>query len=83
MRAGTGADRIAEDVASALSSGVTFPPALFVNGEHYEGELDAVAVSAALNAADRRRPPPSPAGSAGLWRRPMRTRRRAGTCAAL
>ena len=51
MRAGTGTDRIVDDVASALSSGVTFGPALFVNGEHYEGELDAAAVSAALDAA--------------------------------
>jgi protein-disulfide isomerase len=50
MRAGTGADRIAEDVASALSSGVTVAPTLFVNGEQYDGELDAVAVSAALDA---------------------------------
>ena len=50
MRAGTGADRIVEDVASALSSGVTFAPALFVNGERYPGELDPVAVSAALTA---------------------------------
>jgi protein-disulfide isomerase len=50
MRAGTGADRISADVASALASGVTFSPALFVNGERYEGELDPAAVSAALEA---------------------------------
>ena len=49
MRAGAGADRIVDDVASARSSGVTFSPALFVNGEQYEGELDAPAVSAALD----------------------------------
>ena len=49
MRAGTGADRIVEDVASALSSGVTVAPTLFVNGEQYEGELDALAVSGALD----------------------------------
>lgn len=48
MRAGTGADRIVDDVASALSSGVTVAPTLFVNGEQYERELDAAAVSAAL-----------------------------------
>jgi protein-disulfide isomerase len=30
---------------------VTFSPALFVNGERYEGELDPAAVSAALEAA--------------------------------
>jgi hypothetical protein len=51
MRAGTGADRIVDDTASALASGVTFSPTLFVNGEQYEGELSAAAVSAALNAA--------------------------------
>jgi protein-disulfide isomerase len=50
MQTGTGADRIADDVASALASGVTFTPALFVNGERYEGELDPEAVSAALEA---------------------------------
>jgi hypothetical protein len=48
MRAGTGADRIVDDVASALASGVTFSPTLFVKGERYEGELDPIAVSAAL-----------------------------------
>jgi protein-disulfide isomerase len=50
MRAGTGADRISADVASASASGVTFWPALFVNGERFEGELDPAAVSAALEA---------------------------------
>jgi hypothetical protein len=50
MRAGTGADRIIDDVASARASGVTFSPTLFVNGERYDGELDPVAVSAALEA---------------------------------
>jgi Thioredoxin len=52
MRAGTGIDRIVDDVASARASGVIFSPALFVNGEQYEGELDAAAVSAALLGAD-------------------------------
>jgi hypothetical protein len=49
MRAGTGADRIVADVASALASGVAFSPALFVNGRRYDGELDdaAAAVAAA------------------------------------
>ena len=51
MRAGTGGDRIVEDVASALASGVTYSPALFINGERYPGELDPAAVSAALDAA--------------------------------
>ena len=54
MRAGTGADRIVDDVASALGSGVTASPALFVKGERYEGELDPVAVSAALAAGPTR-----------------------------
>jgi hypothetical protein len=48
MRAGTGADRIVEDVSSALRSGVTYSPALFINGERYEGELDPGAVAAAF-----------------------------------
>ena len=48
MRAGTGIDRIVDDVASARASGVTFSPALFVNGEQYRGDLDPAAVSAAL-----------------------------------
>jgi hypothetical protein len=51
MRAGTGADRIADDVASAMASGVAFSPALFLNGERYTGELDPAAVSAAVAAA--------------------------------
>ena len=55
MRAGTGADRIVDDVASAVASGVTYSPALFVNGERYPGELDPAAVTAALEAA----PPPA------------------------
>jgi hypothetical protein len=48
MCAGTGADRIADDVASALASGVGYPPALFVNGERYRGDLEPAAVLAAL-----------------------------------
>ncbi len=55
MRAGTGADRIVDDVASAVASGVTYSPALFVNGERYPGELDPAAVTAVLEAA----PPPA------------------------
>lgn len=54
MRAGTGADRIADDVASALASGVTFAPTLFVDGERYRGELEPDAVLAALEAAAAR-----------------------------
>jgi 2-hydroxychromene-2-carboxylate isomerase len=51
MREGTGTARIVDDVASALASGVAYSPALFVNGERYQGELDPGAVSAALEAA--------------------------------
>jgi hypothetical protein len=50
MRAGTGADRIAEDVASALASGVITTPALFVDGERWRGDLDPELVSGALQA---------------------------------
>ncbi len=56
MRAGTGADRIADDVASALGSGVAYSPALFLNGERYDCELDAAAVSAAVAGATRAMP---------------------------
>jgi hypothetical protein len=48
MQAGTGTERIVEDVASALASGVAYSPTLFVNGDRYEGELDPAAVTAAL-----------------------------------
>jgi predicted DsbA family dithiol-disulfide isomerase len=50
MQAGVGADRIAEDVASARASGVEFVPTLFVNGERYRGPLATDAVAAALAA---------------------------------
>jgi hypothetical protein len=49
MRAGTGEDRIAEDVASALASGVAFTPALFIDGERYEDEIDEATVSATVD----------------------------------
>jgi Na+:H+ antiporter, NhaA family len=48
MRAGTGADRIVEDVASALASAVTYTPTLFVDGRRYRGELDGAALAEAL-----------------------------------
>jgi hypothetical protein len=54
MRAGIGIERIAGDVASALASGVTSSPALFVGGERWDGELDAAAVTAALQAVAER-----------------------------
>ena len=53
MRAGTGTERIASDVASALSSGVTYAPALFVDGARFRGEIEPGAVLAALDAAMR------------------------------
>jgi hypothetical protein len=53
MRAGTGTERIASDVASALSSGVTYAPALFVDGARLRGEIEPGAVLAALDAALR------------------------------
>ena len=49
MRAGTGSDRIVDDVTSALGSGVSTAPALFVNDERYRGGLDPGGVSAALD----------------------------------
>jgi len=51
MRRGAGADRIADDVASALSSGVTFAPALFIAGERYRGELRPEPVLGAIDSA--------------------------------
>jgi 2-hydroxychromene-2-carboxylate isomerase len=57
MRAGTGADRIVADTASALASGVVFTPALFIDGERYRGEVEPEAVAAALRrprSGDRR-----------------------------
>jgi 2-hydroxychromene-2-carboxylate isomerase len=56
MRAGTGADRIVADTASALASGVVFTPSLFIDGERYRGELEPEAVFAALGAARLRHP---------------------------
>jgi hypothetical protein len=44
MTAGIGADRIAAGVASALSSGVAYSPALFLDGERYDGEVDRTAL---------------------------------------
>ena len=51
ISAGVGADRIADDLASAVASGVTVSPTLFVNGERYRGELRPAMVVAALDAA--------------------------------
>jgi hypothetical protein len=51
MRAGTGAERVVDDVVSALASSVTFTPALFIDGERYPGELDPRAIADALAAS--------------------------------
>jgi 2-hydroxychromene-2-carboxylate isomerase len=51
MRSAAGEDRIADDVASALSSGVTFAPALFIAGERYRGEVRPASVLAAIDSA--------------------------------
>jgi NhaA family Na+:H+ antiporter len=51
MRAGVGADRVVDDVASGLASSVVHAPTLFINGERFNGELDAEAVWAAVQAA--------------------------------
>jgi 2-hydroxychromene-2-carboxylate isomerase len=51
MREGVGSDRIVADVASALASGVTAAPTLFVNGERYRGEIEGDALSRALDDA--------------------------------
>jgi hypothetical protein len=49
MRVAAGEDRIAEDVASALASGVTAAPALFIAGERYRGEVRPAPVLAAID----------------------------------
>src|SRR4051794_4294421 len=53
MRDGVGEDRIADEVASALASGVTSVPALFIAGERYRGELRPEPVLAAIQSALR------------------------------
>jgi protein-disulfide isomerase len=54
MRSGIGAARVVADVESALASAVVSAPTLFVNGERYSGELDAAAISAAIQSAAHR-----------------------------
>ena len=46
------ADRVAEDFAGGLRSGVQGTPTFFINGRHYEGELDYEALLAALREAE-------------------------------
>jgi protein-disulfide isomerase len=52
MRAGVGAERIVSDLESALASAVVSAPTLFVNGEHFDGELDPATVWAAASRHD-------------------------------
>ena len=49
MRDGIGTDRIIEDVASALASGVTYSPTMFIDGRRYRGELEAQALARELD----------------------------------
>ncbi|MEA2247020.1 MAG: hypothetical protein QOH46_1549 [Solirubrobacteraceae bacterium] len=58
MRSGVGGNRVAGDVASALASGVTSAPALFIAGERYRGQLRAAPVFAAIESALRGTPRP-------------------------
>jgi Na+/H+ antiporter NhaA/glutaredoxin len=58
------AQRIAEDVASADSSGVSGTPTFFINGRRHHGAYDIETLSAAVNAA-RRRARLEPAAAAG------------------
>jgi hypothetical protein len=51
MCSGAGGDRVVDDVASALASGVTSAPALFIAGERYRGELRPARVLAAIESA--------------------------------
>jgi protein-disulfide isomerase len=51
MRDLTGATRIVDDTASALASGVTASPTLFLGRERYRGVLEPAAVSIALQRA--------------------------------
>lgn len=53
IRSRAGEDRIADDVASALASGVTSAPALFIAGERYRGEVHPTPVLAAIDSALR------------------------------
>jgi 2-hydroxychromene-2-carboxylate isomerase len=56
MRAGTGIDRIADDVASAMASGVTVSPTLFIDSERYHGDVEPGPVLDALDAVLPRTP---------------------------
>ena len=47
-------DRVAEDVASADTSGVAGTPSFFVNGRRHQGAYDLATLSAAVRAARRR-----------------------------
>jgi Na+/H+ antiporter NhaA len=49
-----GAERIAEDVASADASGVAGTPSFFINGRRYEGAYDVAGLTRAVRAARTR-----------------------------
>ena len=63
MHSGAGDDRIAGDVESALASGVTAAPALFIAGERYRGELEPAPVLAAIDRALRGTRPTTTGGT--------------------
>ena len=48
------ADRVADDVASADSSGVAGTPSFFINGRRHQGAYDLATLSAAVRAARER-----------------------------
>ena len=47
-------ERVAEDVASADTSGVSGTPSFFINGRRYQGAYDIATLTAAVQAARRR-----------------------------
>ena len=71
MGSGVGSERIVEDVAGAVASGVAYAPALYVGDIRYRGELDAASVSQALAAQ-----PLGPSASSALSDGASRRRRR-------
>jgi Na+/H+ antiporter NhaA len=48
------AERVADDVASADTSGVAGTPTFFINGRRHQGAYDVVTLTAAVRAAQRR-----------------------------
>ena len=54
LRRGAHDDRIAEDVASADTSGVAGTPSFFINGRRHQGSYDLATLSAAVRSARNR-----------------------------